>query len=1088
MTTLFNQKTIQRLCKDTLITTTHKKYVKEWLNLLEQNALRKEEENYDIFSEIILENILGYSRRDIKRECDNVEFSYRNSENEKILCIEAKGTDTKDLTAPQHRKKIEHSTPIKQIWDYMGHGYEYGICTNYRHFIMLVKKFGHKQYHFFNFNAIQKENGDLDEKKLKEFIGIFSKKSIIADTTIEKLKNESLIEEKEFTKEFYKLFHETRLMMIKEFQFNGMTKPISIHITQILLNRLIFIFFAEDMNLIFDRRLFYNRILKLVDSGTITDTSKKISDDLDDLFTAFDKGSSQPSIFGFNGGLFSGKLPPNAYFQDVRKKDFFNDVRQNFNLSKFITLDDHATNIVNKIKNLNPIIENILIMDSFDFSTEVNVEILGHIFEQSISDIEELLGKKSSKRKKDGVYYTSEYITDYICKNTIIPYLSKSGKINDPDKLVEEYDDDIEILEKKFRNIKIIDPACGSGAFLIKSIDVLLDIYKSIQSHKQSKGDYITDEQFQLTKWNEESKIQEIIEKNIYGVDINKQSIEIAKLSIFLKTASINMKLPNITENIKIGNSLINDKKIDVHAFDWEKEFPEVLNTSSVKGFDIVIGNPPWQIIKSDVDEFFSPLYDSSNQKNKFSKLSKLEKNSFVKKCLGDNKINLMYEDYKSNYKNQVNFFGQSNNYEYQTSESNNKRSSSDMNLYKLFVEKSYKLLKPNGKCGLVVPSGIYSDLGSKGLRNLIINKNTLQHLFAFINKQGIFADVHRQFKFCTIIFSKGGMTEKFLASFYMEDVTQLEYHEKIAYDYDVKLIQMASPDSLSLLECKNKNEFQILQKLYKYPILYSDEWNFSAKREFDMTNDSNLFHTTNIGHKLYEGKMINQFTHIFAEPRYWIDVDEGNNTLFKKEKNRMKKINKKYQADPQIDSNEYRLVWRSITNSTNERTFITTILPPRVFLGNSLNYLSPIKFDGTKYVRPITYEETIFLCGIFNSFPLDYILRHKVATNLNIFYLMELPVPRYDKNNKLHTKLFQNVARMICTTNEYDTLKKIIKISDPIIDAEQRLGFQAQINALSAKIYDLQKKDLEFILKNFPIVDEKLKKETLNEFELLNA
>ena len=250
------------------------------------------------------------------------------------------------------------------------------------------------------------------------------------------------------------------------------------------------------------------------------------------------------------------------------------------------------------------------------------------------------------------------------------------------------------------------------------------------------------------------------------------------------------------------------------------------------------------------------------------------------------------------------------------------------------------------------------------------------------------------------------------------------------------------------------------------------------------MTNNSKLFHTNNVGYPLYVGKMINMFNHRYAQPQYWIDKEEGCNVLEAKEINRMKRINKNSKQKPRIDSDEYRLVWRSITNSTNERTLISTILPPNVFLGNSLNYLNPLNFNGEKYVRNISYTETFFLCGIFNSFVVDFILRHKVATNLNIFYLMELPIPRYDKNNLLHKKIFENTFKLICTTNEFLNLCEPIGMDDHIVESEGRLILESQINALSAKIYGLTKEDLELILKNFHIVDEKFKKLTLEEFD----
>ncbi len=88
---------------------------------------------------------------------------------------------------------------------------------------------------------------------------------------------------------------------------------------------------------------------------------------------------------------------------------------------------------------INPIYKNLLVISSFDFSSELDVNILGHVFENSIGDIEELKADDRGRRKKDGVFYTPEYITDYICRNTIIPYLSLSGEANTVEELVKEY-------------------------------------------------------------------------------------------------------------------------------------------------------------------------------------------------------------------------------------------------------------------------------------------------------------------------------------------------------------------------------------------------------------------------------------------------------------------------------------------------------------------------------------------------------------------------------------------------------------------------------------------------------------------------
>ena len=1103
MTDLLNQKTVSRLCQDVTLSEKQNDSARQWLDLLNRGNLEKETENYRVFGDLILRDILNYSEEEIRggTNKNKMEFHFSDSEGKKTLCFEAKGTKTENLFAMQNRNKGEHSTPIHQTWDYMGEfGMEYGVCTNYRHFVLITKQFGYSKYYLFDFKTIS-----ADPDKLREFVGIFSRNRMIEDGFVEKIQKESAVEEREFTKEFYKLFHETRLMMIKAFEEKeNVTKSEAIYFTQLFLNRIIFIFFVEDRGFIPDKNLFTSRILSILDSDQCTEHSKKIHDDIRELFVIFDKGSKMLDITGFNGGLFNGMMPEKIYFSDIRDDKFFDDVKQYSMLSEDTKLNEKASRIIAKIPGINPIITNLLIMDSFDFNSEVNVNILGHIFEQSISDLEELKKEgRISKRKKDGVYYTSEHITDYICKNTIIPYLSKSKTANTPQDLVSEYtaDDTLDELEEKFRNIKILDPACGSGAFLVKAVDILLEIHKIISDYKSSSGKYSTGDQTHITKWSEESNMRMIIEDNIYGVDINSQSVEIARLSMFFKTASYHRKLPDLSKNIVIGNSLISDRAVDTSGFLWEEKFPDIFIHPSLKkhieqghidGFDVIIGNPPWQILKPDVDEFFSPLYENNTEDNaggqkKFSMLAKNHKNNFMKKSLVSAQTLKDWNEYQDNYKRQMAFFKESDDYPHQVSRVSGKIASSDANLYKLFIEKSHALLKPDGYCGLVVPSGFYSDLGSKGLREFLLTKNKLIHLFSFINKKAIFQDVHRQFKFCTMIFSKGGKTNRFLASFYLNDDTNLDDYKKIAYDYDINLIKTSSPDSLSFVECKNKTEFEILEKLYQYPLLSSDEWTvFRPAREFDMTNDAKLFHTANIGNLLYEGKMMHMFTDKFSKPRYWIDEKEGGDVLRSKEINRMKKISKDHNISPRIDSEEYRLVWRGIASSTNERTLISTVLPPKRFLGNSLNYLKPLKFDGEKYVQPISNKEMFFICGMFNSFPVDFILRHKVSSNINNFYIMELPIPRYDENNKLHKKISINAIKLICAPKQYDAMTDHMDVISFITDPERRQAIMAQSNAVSAKIYNLTKQELKTVLDNFPIVDNDFKENVLDEFDLI--
>ncbi|TSC59437.1 MAG: type II restriction enzyme, methylase subunit, partial [Candidatus Peregrinibacteria bacterium Greene0416_62] len=240
----------------------------------------------------------------------------------------------------------------------------------------------------------------------------------------------------------------------------------------------------------------------------------------------------------------------------------------------------------------------------YDFAEDLSVNILGHIFEQSISDIEQLkkvaspeeMDQTISKRKKDAIFYTPDYIVDYIVKNTLGAYLQKEEqKILERNKLKEGINDEnynkrAVVAYSEYRlflqSIKVLDPACGSGAFLVKVFDYLLAENKRVAS-------IIADLQgVQTTLFESEELIRSLLKNNIYGVDLNQESVEITKLSLWLKTAHKGEKLVTLRDNIKCGNSLIDDEAVaGIKAFSWKKEFEEIMSKG---GFDVIVGNPPW--------------------------------------------------------------------------------------------------------------------------------------------------------------------------------------------------------------------------------------------------------------------------------------------------------------------------------------------------------------------------------------------------------------------------------------------------------------------------------------------------------------
>ncbi|MEA3450409.1 MAG: DNA methyltransferase, partial [Bacteroidota bacterium] len=424
---------------------------------------------------------------------------------------------------------------------------------------------------FYVDNATEYEEFNLFQMNKEQFKLLYlllSKESIFSDLP-EKLKQETKFHENEISTQLYADYKHFKDKIFKNLLKNNpqYDKLTLFKKSQKLLDRFLFVFFAEDGGLIPP-----NAVSKIIEQwkGFIEeDEYFTLYSRFQKLFSHLDKGHTYKKwgeIPAYNGGLF--------------RNDEILD-------SSDVKIDDEILE------------KDSLKLSKYDFNTEVDVNILGHIFEHSLNEIEEItaelhgekIDKKKSKRKKDGVFYTPKYITKYIVENTVgtlcnekkeelqirnllidstsfrkattrghVPLSKKGKKLF---KTLNGYKDWLITL-------KILDPACGSGAFLNQTLDFL------IAEHKQA-DDLIAELTGENLRLFDTDKA--ILENNIYGVDINEESVEIAKLSLWLRTAQKGRKLSDLSGNIKCGNSLIDDPEIaGEKAFDWEKEFPHVFN------------------------------------------------------------------------------------------------------------------------------------------------------------------------------------------------------------------------------------------------------------------------------------------------------------------------------------------------------------------------------------------------------------------------------------------------------------------------------------------------------------------------------
>lgn len=675
MNNLFNDKILSQkadeevdLSKNNLAE--RRKYLNKWIDMLENGVLDKTKEEQlqgefisDIFSKVLnAPNITdGKDEWNLERETKTLMdgqkadgtlgfFDNKGKKDIRAL-IELKGANI-NLDARQKRAGDTRSA-VEQAFGYApkyGRDCHWIIVSNFKE-IRLYRANSMLEYQVF---FLEKLRDDLEFKK---FIYVLSFYALVG-TENKKAKSLELSEEyqkvqSEIEKKFYNEYKKIRIDIFENMKNNNpeISELMIIEKVQKLLDRFLFICFCEDKGLIPE-----NSYSNLVKRGEI----------LEDIFESFksfcnwiNTGNKNKNIPHFNGGLFK----PDAVLDNLM-------------------VDDEVFRKLEKIAD-------------YDFDSDLNESILGHIFEQSVSDIEELkktsqneeFDKKESKRKKDGIFYTPKYITKYIVESTMNAWIEDKKKELGEENLPELQEKDfkydlykknysknfrkhVEFWEKfreELRKIKIVDPACGSGAFLIEAFDFLLKYNQMID-----------DKIFNMTGTKNlfDDTTKEILENNIFGVDLNKESVEITKLSLWLRTANKDKTLATLENNIKCGNSLISDKNLCEKGFDWKEEFPEIFENG---GFDIVIGNPPYVII-----------FDKKLKKN-------LEEN---------------YETFRRNN-----------------------------DLYSAFFNKGIEILKENGKLGFITPNSFISGDYFKNLREILINYQIVE-IINFGNKL-IFEDAN---------------------------------------------------------------------------------------------------------------------------------------------------------------------------------------------------------------------------------------------------------------------------------------------------------------------------------------------------------
>lgn len=521
------------------------------------------------FFDDVLKSVLGYRGYDddggyslayeypiLGRSVDAAlgRFGLAAGEDEVVAPFEMKGPSVVDLDRIMPGRGI---SPVEQAWNYASGvaGARWVLVSNCLEIRLYRFGRGRDAYELFDL-------GRLDEPdQLRRLLLLLEAKRFLEGET-DLLLEASDAALRTITDDLYGQYGELRGKLVAYLKdaAEGPALPHddAIVVAQKLLDRVLFIAFASGNGML-PKTIFQRAVNQRDDFDP-----KPVWRNVSRLFRWIDQGnsSSRPEldVWPYNGGLFADDA-----------------------VADRVELPDHLA-------------QELVGLLEWDYGREVSVTVLGHIFEQSITDIERLRGvlPAVSRRKRDGIVYTPDHITRFLVEQTLGRTLAETfarlvrehAGLDGPDEggryaWTDEQERAVWSTHlAALRALTVVDPACGSGAFLVAAFDALAAEYRRVTQRLDDLG--------MATEFD---VYDEILSKNLYGVDLNVESVEISRLALWLKTARRKHRLARLDETIRAGNSLIDDPAATDRPFDWSSAFPDVF---AAGGFDVVIGNPPY--------------------------------------------------------------------------------------------------------------------------------------------------------------------------------------------------------------------------------------------------------------------------------------------------------------------------------------------------------------------------------------------------------------------------------------------------------------------------------------------------------------
>ncbi len=498
--------------------------------------------------------------------------------------------------------------------------------------------------------------------------------------------------------------------------------------------------------------------------------------------------------------------------------------------------------------------------------------------------------------------------------------------------------------------------------------------------------------------------------------------------------------------------------------------FPEVFfpsgDISQMSGFDAILGNPPW-----DQQELSEPEYWAHYDLRAIEARFQRERDKVIAELKKDKSAAMGWEALQQNIKEQ--FLTSQTLYLYQSVVVDGKQTVGRPDVFRLFAERILSILKKQCRCGLVMPSAFHTNEGVTGIRQLYLLKNELNKCFSFENKQKLF-DIDSRFKFDVVVVTKSNKTKSFICGFYLHDDRVLfTENSNLLIEYSIEFVMRTGGNHLTLIECRNTQDQQIINAISKIPTLnwekICDEWNIQLAFGVEIHRSKEYAvpllppqHLNNywlecvsLGWKrlpICEGKTVWQYQDYWTCP---IQLSTPIEIALSK-------------RHWQESFNFYRLGYRRVASSTNERTFVSMIIPPGAVCDNT------IAIETTPSKRKNYYA--LYQMSIGNSYSFDYLLRQRVSATVNAFLIAPIQICVPSENIKF---IVHGGLRLVCNHPGFFDLwqeqfgnewrESIPANTFPVLANEDaRWEVRSAIDAVVAQDYGLSREQYAHVLSTF--------------------